>query len=425
MCGEMDVHERTGEPAGAPPRAAFPDRRVLPSPGRRAGFALLGAACVLMRAATWPRRALARRRPGDALILEPFGMGDALLLQPLVRSLLAAGRRVAFAGRPAWRPLFPAVDGFAYVEVFPAWARPDLSRKYRRPVADLLATARTLAPWARGVDCIEPRGDPRAILALYLAGARSVRTLPRYWSANDCRLPPGAARFVPLDRRVSRREVSRAFAPKGVPYGRPDVSHLLPSPAPVPDPRRIGLVPLTPWEGKRWPPEHWRALVAALRDRGFSPVLLCGHGERAEVLAACGFSDPGAPPSANSADSACETHAPAVRELDSVSAWPEALAACGAVVSVNTGPMHVADALGIPLVVADGASRLPLWAPEGPRSVVLHHQERVPGAPFHPTPRNGLAVQRAIMALVTPDEVLSALSSLLPASLPSPSPPRP
>ena len=83
------------------------------------------------------------------------------------------------------------------------------------------------------------------------------------------------------------------------------------------------------------------------------------------------------------------------------------LAACGAVVSVNTGPMHVADAMGLPLVVLDGASRLPLWAPEGPRSVVLQHQDRVPGAPFHPTASNGAAVQRAVMALVAPDEVLA------------------
>jgi hypothetical protein len=69
--------------------------------------------------------------------------------------------------------------------------------------------------------------------------------------------------------------------------------------------------------------------------------------------------------------------------------------------------MHVADAMGIPLAVLDGASRLPLGAPEGPRSVVLQHQDRVPGAPFHPTATNGPAVQRAVMSLVAPDEVLA------------------
>ena len=48
-----------------------------------------------------------------------------------------------------------------------------------------------------------------------------------------------------------------------------------------------------------------------------------------------------------------------------------------------------------------------VWAPEGPQSVVVQHQDRVPGAPFHPTAANGPAVQRAVMALVTPDEVLA------------------
>ena len=263
----------------------FPDRPIWPPWPRRLAFAALGLAAAAVRAITAPRRSFGtnRNRVG-ALVLEPFGMGDALLLQPLVRALLAAGRKVAFAGNPAWAPLFPAAEGFVFVPAKPAWARPDPAGKYRHPLHDLLKAARKLRPFAKGADCIEPRGDPRAILALYLAGARTVRSLPRYWSATDCRLPPLAARFVPLDRRATRREVSRAFAPAGVPYGRPDVSHLLKD-APKPDPSTVGLVPLTPWEGKRWPPERWAALIEGLRARGFSPTLLCGPGEAAAARA--------------------------------------------------------------------------------------------------------------------------------------------
>ena len=391
------------ETADAAKRAEFPDRPIWPPWPKRLAFAALGLLAVAVRGITAPRRAFGsnRNRIGE-LVFEPFGMGDALLLQPLVRSLLATGRKVAFAGDPAWAPLFPAAEGFVFVPARPAWARPDPASKYRHPVRDILRAARTLRPFAKGAECIEPRGDPRAILALYLAGARTVRSLPRYWSAADCRLPPLAARFVPLDRRATRREVSRAFAPAGAPYGRPDVSHLLRA-APTPDPRAVGLVPLTPWEGKRWPPEHWAALIAGLRARGYSPALLCGPGETEAALRAAGV-PPGEP--APPVDSACEKGL-RVREAASCADWPRLLAACGAVVSVNTGPMHVADAMGIPLAVLDGASRLPLWAPEGPRSVVLQHQDRVPSAPFHPTAVNGPSVQRAVMALVSPDEVLA------------------
>ena len=367
----------------------FPDRPIWPPWPKRLAFLALGLAAAAMRALTAPRRSFGtnRNRIGT-LVLEPFGMGDALLLQPLVRALLASGKKVAFAGNPAWAPLFPAAEGFVFVPAKPAWARPDPAGKYRHPLHDLLKAARKLRPFAKGADCVEPRGDPRAILALYLAGARTVRSLPRYWSATDCRLPPFAARFVPLDRRATRREVSRAFAPPGAPYGRPDVSHLL-GDAPRPDPKIVGLIPLTPWEGKRWPPEHWSALVEGLRARGFSPALLCGPGEADAARTAIGGTDV------------------PVREAASVADWPRLLAACGAVASVNTGPMHIADAMGVPLVAIDGASRLPLWAPEGPRSVVLQHQDRVPEAPFHPTASNGPIVQRAVMALVTPDEVLA------------------
>ena len=377
-------------------------RRILPSPERRAAFFALGCATAAVRVATAPFRARsARHATRPVLVFEPFGMGDALLLQPLVRAHLAAGRRVALAARAAWAPLFPPAPGFSFVPVAPAWAEPDPARKYRNPLRDLFAAARALRPAARGADCIDPRGDPRSILALYLAGAARVFSLPRYWSATDCRLPPLAARFVPLDRDVPRRVVSRAFAPDGVPYGRPDLSHLVP-PGVARDPRAVALVPLTPWEGKRWPPAHWAELAAALRGKEFRPVVLCGPGETAAAVAAIGEN------SADSANSACE-----IKEARDAAGWVANLSACGAAVCVNTGPMHLADALDLPLVVVDGASRLPLWAPEGPRSAVVERQAAAPRVSIHPTRSNGPAVQRALMAPVQPAEVLVALERVL------------
>ena len=144
----------------------FPDRRIYPPWPKRAAFLATGLAAVAARILTWPRRALGTKRRDAALVFEPFGMGDALLLQPLVRALLASGKRVAFAGNPAWAPLFPAAEGFAFVPARPAWASPDPARKYRGPVRDVLHAARILRPVAKGAECIEPRGDPRAILAL-------------------------------------------------------------------------------------------------------------------------------------------------------------------------------------------------------------------------------------------------------------------
>ena len=91
--------------------------------------------------------------------------------------------------------------------------------------------------------------------------------------------------------------------------------------------------------------------------------------------------------------------------------WVRTIGSCRAVVSVNTGPMHVADALGVPLVVVDGPSRLPLWAPEGEKSVVLHRQDAVPWVPVHFG--DDYALQAQVMALVTPNAVLDALRPFL------------
>ena len=376
-----------------------PPRRILPSPGRRLAFLAIGAAAAAVRLATAPARLLRRTRsPRPVLILEPYGMGDALLLQPLVRAFLSAGRPVTLAARGAWAPLFPAAPDFTFLPIAPDWASPRDGAKYRHPLRDLLRTARALRPHARGAEAIDPRGDARAVLALWLAGAARVRSLPRYWSANDCRLFPGAASTVPLDRRASRRLVSRAFAPAGAPYDRPDVSHLLPPDPPPPSAELpVGLVPLTPWAGKRWPPEHWAVLRGSLNASWIPTLLLCGPGEADEARRAAG-ADPDAP----------------VREARDPADWVAALRNCRAVVSVNTGPMHLADALDLPLLVLDGSSRLPLWAPEGPRAVVLHHQDVATGAPVHPV-GDGLRQQREVMALVTPDEALDALFPLLPA----------
>ena len=388
----------------------FPDppRRILPSPLRRAAFSVLGWLAVAVRAATARRRsrlAAAAAAEGGVggrriCIVEPFGMGDALLLQPLVDSWLAAGARVALAVKPQWFPLFERRTGFERVPFSPNWASEDPAKKGWRLFRDLRDAAAALRGAACGAECIDPRGDPRSILALYLAGAARVRSLPAYWSATDCRLPPGAAHFVPLDRFASRREVSRAFAPVGVPYGRVRLPPRRSAGAAFPDcAGAIGLLPLTPWVGKRWPVSCWTALRAELRRRGCKVAVLCGPGERDAAASAVGSVGAGAA-------------ALSVVEAADAADWPEMLSPLAALVTVNTGPMHVADALDVPLVVIDGASRLPLWAPEGEAAFVLHRQDLDPRVPCHPTADNGEGVQRATTAKISAADAVAALESV-------------
>lgn len=381
----------------SPPLPEKP-RTIYPSWPRRVAFRLLGWTAVLVRGCMWIPRSIASirepRRP--LLIVEPYGMGDALLLQPLIRAWLDTGRTVTLAARPAWKPLFPAHPHFRFLPFEPAWARTDAARKYRHPLRDVRDAVSVLYSAARGADVIEPRGDVRALLVLHLAGAARVFTLERYFSANDCRVPFLAGIRAPVRRDVTRRVLSAAWLPPGAPDERVSLAHLRPAAAKAPrkPSRRIGLIPSTTWRGKRWPDEHWRALVPRLRERGWDPVWLCGPGETASL--------PNAAP-----------QNPVARVSQTVSQWVAELDACAAVIAVNTGPMHLADALDKPLIVLDGPSRLPLWAPENPNAIVLHRQNLVPWAPVTPH-GNGIRSQKKLMALITPDDVLQALDSLLP-----------
>jgi ADP-heptose:LPS heptosyltransferase len=84
---------------------------------------------------------------------------------------------------------------------------------------------------------------------------------------------------------------------------------------------------------------------------------------------------------------------------------------CGAdaMVSTDSGPMHMADALGVPLVALFGAKAfLPVWLPQQPRLKVLNH--RPPCSPCFSSvcPHDNLC-----MRSITPQSVEQALEDLL------------
>jgi heptosyltransferase-1 len=89
------------------------------------------------------------------------------------------------------------------------------------------------------------------------------------------------------------------------------------------------------WPNKRWPPERYGALAAFLRDTcGLTPIVLWGPGE--EGLAAA--------VSAASRDAAMIAPPTSVRDLVAITR------AASLVVSGDTGPLHIANAVGTPTV---------------------------------------------------------------------------
>jgi heptosyltransferase-2 len=103
--------------------------------------------------------------------------------------------------------------------------------------------------------------------------------------------------------------------------------------------RLVGLVPGAAHATKRWPVHHWKELGRALRQQGLRLALVGSAGERVlatEIADACGCP---------------ETVAAGELDLQAVGAL---LRRCRAVVAGDTGPMHMATAVGTPVVALYG-----------------------------------------------------------------------
>ena len=96
----------------------------------------------------------------------------------------------------------------------------------------------------------------------------------------------------------------------------------------------------------------------------------------------------------------------------SIEGWTSVFRSCAAVVAVDSGPLHLADAIGVPVVGLYGTGALPLWGPSGPRSKAVHHHDSVGFQPIHPVWEN-IAGGQKLMGLITVDEVMDALSQIM------------
>jgi len=156
------------------------------------------------------------------------------------------------------------------------------------------------------------------------------------------------------------------------------------------------------WGSKCWPVERYAAVHNALaRERGWRTVINAGPGEEplvSEFLARARVTRP--------------VHlALTLRQLVALIRRARLL------ISGDTGPLHLAAALGIPLVglygPTDPARNGPYGPPcpgRGPRAVVLHHREQATI-----TYKRENKPSAALLA-ITVEEVLAAVNRCLPAA---------
>jgi ADP-heptose:LPS heptosyltransferase len=296
---------------------------------------------------------------GRTLAVRLDGDGDVLLAGPAIRALARAFGPVDLLASPAGASagrLLPRVDDvLVYDAPWSGYAPPPLD-----PSA-LTGLVRTLA--ARGYDravvftSFHQSPLPAALVAR-MAGIPCV--------AADCEDYPGSLLDVRHRRRSDVHEVTAALdlvAAAGAHPAPGDGGTLavVPDlPEPPIDLPRDGFVVVHP--GASVPsramfPDHARGIVAALHDAGRDVVVTGGAGELDLAGAAC---------TGSSVNAAGRTNLAQLGAL---------LRRAGCVVVGNTGPAHLAAAVGTPVVsLFSPVVPAQRWAPFGVPAVVLGDQ---------------------------------------------------
>lgn len=328
--------------------------------------------------ATTGRATTGRVVTGRVLCVRLDNAGDVLLTGPAVRAVragaecvvLLAGPQGAEAGR-----LLPGVDQVL------SWRCPwiDLDAPLRpADVDDLIGSVRGAAVSEALIFTSYHQSALPLALLLRLAGVGRVSAISEDF--------PGALLDVRhrVDEGVDVPEPARALglaAAAGFPLppgddGRlavrrplPDVSALVPS---VP---YVVVHPGASVPTRAWPPSRCAEAVAALAEAGWGVVVTGGPGER-ELTSYVAGSD--------GVDLGGRTTLPAAAAV---------LAGAGALVVGNTGPAHLAAAVGTPVVsLFSPVVPAARWAPYGVATVVLGDQRaacrgtraRVCPVPGHP-----------------------------------------
>jgi len=130
----------------------------------------------------------------------------------------------------------------------------------------------------------------------------------------------------------------------------------------APDARLVGFAPGAAYgSAKRWPPERVAGAIAGLANRGARAVLVGAAGDREIARAIQSALDPAARPSVIDL----------VGRTD-VATLMAVLARCAVVVANDSGAMHVASAVGRPVVAIFGPTDERATAPMGRHTLVRH-----------------------------------------------------
>ncbi len=162
--------------------------------------------------------------------------------------------------------------------------------------------------------------------------------------------------------------------------------------------RLIGLAPGSRHPSKRWDARSWARLADLCAARGDVPLIFGDHDDR-------GFAD--------EVQGLAETKIPSIAGEADLRATVGAIARLDCLVSNDSGPMHVAGALGTPFVAVFGPTHPDLgFVPGYPSGAILHA-----GLPCSPCSIHGQSPcrlgGRPCMSLISPETTLAEADRMM------------
>jgi heptosyltransferase I len=346
------------------------------------------------------------------LVVRLGAMGDVLHAMPAVAALRTQlpECHLGWVIEPRWAPLLMA-NG-AVPETQSAWRTPAM------PLVNVVHTANargwarqplSLATWGAMTRLRRELHAERYDVAIDLQGAVRSALIGRASGAElvgEAVPREGPAKWL-FQRRVPTRGVHVIEQAAEVVAGATGLQYpleLAPELPPLPmdcaaesrvaamfrDAKPLVLLyPGAGWGAKRWPAERYGRVAAALARRGFEVVVNCAPGE--EMLAAN---------VARSSGGAAREIATDMQELIAMTRR------CVLVIGGDTGPAHLACALGKPVVGIYGPTDPVRNGPWGVPFRVLRHPESRRDHARRSAPEAGLLT-------IEPEEVLAAVDALL------------
>ena len=346
--------------------------------------------------------------PLRILIVRVGAMGDVLHAMPAVTALRAAmpACEIGWAIEPRWVSLLRAADDAAphspamplvdKLHLVPTkeWSKKPFSLATLRSVLTLRRDLR-----ARQYDiAIDLQGSIRSAVIVCMSGASRVvgsatpRESQARWLYTE-RVTPQRAHVVVQAAEIISAALNHALQPLPAPLPLDAAAErwcddllIARSPGPL-----VVLAPTAGWGAKEWPAVRYGAVAKALAARGCTVLVNAspfGVDAVANLVVACS--------SGASAALPCT-----LLQLTAL------LRRTSLLIAGDSGPLHLAAALGVPVVGIFGPTDPVRTGPWGSPSRVLRHASSVTDHRRHREPEAGL-LQIAV------DEVINAAEGLLP-----------